>query len=222
MEENEMSTDELYQAMAQSVIEGEPEQAARLAQQGLAAGLEPLTMIEEGFGAGVEVVGDLFAQGEYFLPDLVIEAKAMQEALAVLGSELRRRQETRRTYGKVVIGTVQGDIHEIGKNLVVTLLSVNGFEVFDLGVDVLDETFIAEVKETDADILGMSALLTTTMPAQGRVIQALEEAGIRNEVKVIVGGAPVTQSWADEIGADGYSEDAVGAVALAKRLLGVG
>lgn len=140
----------------------------------------------------------------------------------MLGSELRRRQETRRTYGKVVIGTVQGDIHEIGKNLVVTLLSVNGFEVFDLGVDVLDETFIAEVKETDADILGMSALLTTTMPAQGRVIQALEEAGIRNEVKVIVGGAPVTQSWADEIGADGYSEDAVGAVALAKRLLGVG
>ena len=217
-----MSTDELYQAMAQSVIEGEPEQAARLAQQGLAAGLEPLTMIEEGFGAGVEVVGDLFAQGEYFLPDLVIGAKAMQEALAVLGSELRRRQETRRTYGKVVIGTVQGDIHEIGKNLVVTLLSVNGFEVFDLGVDVLDETFIAEVKEIDADILGMSALLTTTMPAQGRVIQALEEAGIRNEVKVIVGGAPVTQSWADEIGADGYSEDAVGAVALAKRLLGVG
>lgn len=216
-----MSTDELYQAMAQSVIEGEPEEAARLAQQGLAAGLEPLAMIEQGFAAGIRVVGDLFTQGEYFLPDLVIGAKAMEEAMAVLESELRRRQESRRTHGKVVIGTVQGDIHEIGKNLVATLLSVSGFEVFDLGVDVPDETFVAKVKEADANILGMSALLTTTMPAQGRVIQALEEAGMRSKVKVIVGGAPVTQSWADEIGADGYSEDAVGAVALARRLLGI-
>jgi len=216
-----MSTEELYQAMAQSVIEGEPEEAARLAKQGLEAGLEPLAIIEQGFAAGVKVVGELFAKGEYFLPDLVIGAKAMEEAMAVLESELHRRQETRRTYGKVVIGTVQGDIHEIGKNLVATMLSVNGFEVLNLGVDVPDETFIAKVKETGADILGMSALLTTTMPAQGRVIQALEEAGIRNEVKVIVGGAPVTQSWADGIGADGYAEDAVGAVALARRLLGV-
>jgi len=166
-------------------------------------------------------VGELFAKGEYFLPDLVIGAKAMEEAMAVLESELRRRQETRRTYGKVVIGTVQGDIHEIGKNLVATLLSVNGFEVLNLGVDVPDETFIAKVKETGANVLGMSALLTTTMPAQGRVIQALEEAGIRDKVKVIIGGAPATQSWADEIGADGYSEDAVGAVALARQLLGV-
>ena len=216
-----MSIKELYQAMAQSVIEGEPEEAARLAQQGLEAGLEPLAIIEQGFAAGIKVVGELFAQGEYFLPDLVIGAKAMEEAMAVLESELRRRQETRRTYGKVVIGTVQGDIHEIGKNLVATLLSVNGFEVLNLGVDVPDETFIAKVKETGANVLGMSALLTTTMPAQGRVIQALEEAGIRDKVKVIIGGAPATQSWADEIGADGYSEDAVGAVALARRLLGV-
>ena len=217
-----MSTDESYQAMAQSVIEGEPEEAARLAQQGLAAGLEPLVIIEKGFAVGVKVVGELFAKGEYFLPDLVIGAKAMEEAMAVLESELHRRQETRRTYGKVVIGTVQGDIHEIGKNLVATLLSVNGFEVFDLGVDVTDDTFIAKVKDTGANVLGMSALLTTTMPAQRRVIQALEEAGIRNEVKVIVGGAPVTQSWADKIGADGYSEDAVGAAALVQRLLGIG
>ena len=216
-----MSIKELYQAMAQSVIEGEPEEAARLAQQGLEAGLEPLAIIEQGFAAGIKVVGELFAKGEYFLPDLVIGAKAMEEAMAVLESELRRRQETRRTYGKVVIGTVQGDIHEIGKNLVATLLSVNGFEVLNLGVDVPDETFIAKVKETGANVLGMSALLTTTMPAQGRVIQALEEAGIRDKVKVIIGGAPATQSWADEIGADGYSEDAVGAVALAKRLLGI-
>jgi corrinoid protein of di/trimethylamine methyltransferase len=216
-----MSIKELYQAMAQSVIEGEPEEAARLAQQGLAAGLEPLAIIEQGFAAGIKVVGELFAKGEYFLPDLVIGAKAMEEAMAVLESELHRRQETRRAYGKVVIGTVQGDIHEIGKNLVATLLSVNGFEVLNLGVDVPDETFIAKVKETRANVLGMSALLTTTMPAQGRVIQALEEAGIRDKVKVIIGGAPVTQSWADEIGADGYSEDAVGAVALAKRLLGI-
>jgi len=216
-----MSIKELYQAMAQSVIEGEPEEAARLAQQGLEAGLEPLAIIEQGFAAGIKVVGELFAKGEYFLPDLVIGAKAMEEAMAVLESELRRRQETRRTYGKVVIGTVQGDIHEIGKNLVATLLSVNGFEVLNLGVDVPDETFIAKVKETGANVLGMSALLTTTMPAQGRVIQALEEAGIRDKVKVIIGGAPATQSWADEIGADGYSEDAVGAVALARQLLGV-
>ncbi len=217
-----MSKDKLYQAMAQSVIEGEPEEAAELAQKGLEAGLGPLAMIEDGFAAGIKVVGDLFSQGEYFLPDLVIGAKAMEEAMAVLNSELHRRQETRQTHGKVVIGTVQGDIHEIGKNLVTTLLAVNGFEVFDLGVDVTDDTFIAKVKEVGANVLGMSALLTTTMPAQKRIIQALEEAGIRNEVKVIVGGAPVTPSWADEIGADGYSEDAVGAVAVVQRLLGVG
>jgi len=132
---------------------------------------------------------------------------------------LPRRREERQALGVVVIGTVEGDIHEIGKTLVATMLSASGFAVFDLGVDVAGETFVARLKEVKADVLGLSALLTTTMLNQRKVIEAPEKAGLRQQVKVMVGGAPVTQSWADEIGADGYAEDAIGAVALAKRLV---
>jgi corrinoid protein of di/trimethylamine methyltransferase len=146
--------------------------------------------------------------------------EAMKAAIAVLEPELAKRQQQRRVLGKVVIGTVAGDIHEIGKSLVATMLSANGFQVFDLGVDVPVSTFVERAREVEADIVGLSALLTTTMLNQGRVIESLQEAGLREKVKVMVGGAPVSQSWAEQIDADGYSENAIGAVALAKELMG--
>ncbi len=214
-----MSTDEMYQAMSQSVIDGEPEQAEELAQKALSLGLDPLEVIDHGYTYGMNVLGDLFARGEVFIPHLVMGGEAMKAAIAVLEPELDRRQQQRQVLGKVVIGTVQGDIHEIGKSLVVTMLSANGFQVFDLGVDVPVATFVEKAREAGADIVGLSALLTTTMLNQRKVIESLQEAGLREKVKIIVGGAPVSQSWAEEIGADGYSENAVGAVALAKELM---
>ncbi|MFB0536735.1 MAG: corrinoid protein [Anaerolineae bacterium] len=215
-----MSTNELYQAMSQSVIDGEPEQAEELAHKAVSLDLDPLEVIDYGYTRGMNVLGDLFAQGEVFLPHLVMGGEAMKAAIAVLEPELARRQQQRRVLGKVVIGTVAGDIHEIGKSLVATMLSANGFQVFDLGVDVPVSTFVEKAAEVEADIVGLSALLTTTMLNQGRVIESLQEAGLREKVKVMVGGAPVSQSWAEQIGADGYSENAVGAVALAKKLMG--
>ena len=217
-----MSTDELYQAMSQSVIDGEPEQAEELAHKALSLGLDPLEVIDQGYTRGMNVLGDLFAQGEVFLPHLVMGGEAMKSAIAVLEPELARRQQQRRVLGKVVIGTVAGDIHEIGKSLVATMLSANGFQVFDLGVDVPVSTFVEKAREVEADIVGLSALLTTTMLNQGKVIESFQEAGLREKVKIMVGGAPVSQSWAEQIGADGYSENAVGAVALAKELMGRG
>jgi corrinoid protein of di/trimethylamine methyltransferase len=217
-----MSSDELYQAMSQSVIDGEPEQAEELARKAVSLDLNPLEVIDYGYTRGMNVLGDRFARGEVFLPHLVMGGEAMKAAIAVLEPELARRQQQRQVLGKVVIGTVAGDIHEIGKSLVATMLSVNGFQVFDLGVDVPIATFVDKAAEVEADIVGLSALLTTTMLNQGKVIESFQEAGLREKVKVIVGGAPVSQSWAEEIGADGYSENAVGAVALAKELMGKG
>ena len=153
------------------------------------------------------------------MPHLVIAANGMQQAMALLEPELRARKQTVEAAGTVVIGSVAGDIHEIGKSLVAIMLSANGFEVHDLGVDVPTETFVAKVKEAGANLLGLSALLTTTMMVQREIIEALTEAGIRDRVKVIIGGAPVNQAWADTIGADGYAEDAVGAIELAKRMV---
>jgi methylmalonyl-CoA mutase cobalamin-binding domain/chain len=152
---------------------------------------------------------------------MMLAARAMKAAVAVLEPEMTRRASRRAVLGRVVIGTVKGDIHEIGKNLVAMMLTASGFEVHDLGVDVPFERFVEKATEVGADIVGVSALLTTTMTGQRTVVEQLAAAGLRPGVKVIVGGAPVTSSWASEIGADGYSEDAVGAVALAKQLMGV-
>lgn len=216
-----MAQTDLLTAMANSVIEGEIEQAAELARQALAEGLDPLLAIEEGYARGIREVGERFARGEYFLPHLAMGAEAMKAGMAVLEPELARRQAERSTLGRVVIGTVAGDIHEIGKTLVGTMLAANGFTVTDLGVNVPTERFVEAVREQQAHILGLSALLTTTMLAQREVIAALEAAGLRASVKVMVGGAPVTQAWAEEIGADGFAEDAVGAVRKARELLGL-
>jgi len=212
-------TKELFEAMRQSVIDGDPATATALAQQALDAGVPPLDAIEQGFVPGLSYVGEQFGAGELYLPDMMLAARAMQKAVDVLEPEMQRRSTVRAISGRVVIGTVKGDIHEIGKNLVGMMLSTSGFEVHDLGVDVSPEQFAAAAREHDADVVGVSALLTTTMGGQRTVVEAIAAAGLRPKCRVIVGGAPTSAQWAAEIGADGYSEDAIGAVALVKRLL---
>ena len=210
---------ELFQKLINSLVDCDPDAAESLTRQALEAGLEPMAIIEQGLTKGMQIVGERFQCGDAFLPDLIIAAEGMQRAMQLLEPELLKRQQTREVAGVVVLGTVQGDIHEIGKTLVGTMLSANGFKVHDLGTDVPTETFIAKVKETGANLLGLSSLLTTTMVVQREVIEALTAAGIRQQVKVMVGGAPVTRTWASQIGADGYAEDATGAVTIARQLV---
>ncbi|MFZ0802628.1 MAG: corrinoid protein, partial [Terriglobales bacterium] len=193
--------------------------AAALARQGVAAGMAPLDAINHGFVPGMHAVGEQFGQGKMFLPDMMASAEAMRAAMAVLDPELKKLGTERPMAGVVILGTTRGDIHEIGKMLVGTLLSAHGFRVHDLGVDVTAEQFAAKARELDADIVGVSALLTTTMRNQRGVVEALEKAGLRSQVQVMVGGAPVTRKWAEEIGADGYAKDAMSAVALARSLM---
>ena len=214
-----MPDERLYQEMAQAVIDGLPDKARHLAEEALRAEIDPLVAIDEGFKPGMDVVGVGFAKGELFIPDLMMSGEAMKAAIATLEPELMKRKQQREVLGKVVIGTVQGDIHEIGKTLVATMLAANGFEVHDLGVDVSSQEFIDKVREVDANVVGLSALLTTTIFNQEQVILSLEEAGLRDQVKVIIGGVPASPEWADEIGADAYAENATEAVAVVKQLV---
>jgi corrinoid protein of di/trimethylamine methyltransferase len=211
-------SDELYDKLCQSIVDGEPEEAAELAQHALDQGLDPLDCINRGLTPGIDRVGELFATGEYYLPDLIIGGDAMKAALSVLEPALTEGSE-RQIAGRVVLGTVEGDLHEIGKTLVGTMLTANGFQVTDIGVDKPASAFVAAVKDTGSTLIGASALLTTTMLHQQDVIEALKEAGLREKVKVMIGGAPITETWAEKIGADGYAEDAISAVALAKKLM---
>jgi corrinoid protein of di/trimethylamine methyltransferase len=211
--------DDLLPAMRQSIVDGDPDRAAELARRSIDAGMAPLDAINRGYVPGLDHVGASFGRGEMFLPDLVMAGEAMKAATGVLEPELQKGGARREVLGRIVLGTVQGDIHEIGKTLVSTMLAASGFEVDDLGVDVPYERFAARAKEIGADIVGVSALLTTTMTGQRHVVEALDRHGLRPRVKVIVGGAPVTRAWADEIGADGYGEDAVAAVNVAKALV---
>jgi corrinoid protein of di/trimethylamine methyltransferase len=210
--------EEIYKKLAQAVLEGEPEEAEELAKLALEQGADPLACINQGLMKGIQEVGELFSKGEYYLPELIIGADAMKAALEVLEPKLMGDQK-REVVGRVVLGTVEGDLHEIGKTLVGTMLTANGFKVTDIGVDQKPEAFIAAIKESNADLVGASALLTTTMLQQEKLIKALVEAGIRDQVKVMVGGAPVTEQFAKKIGADGYAEDAIAAVNLAFRLI---
>ena len=212
---------ELLKQMAQSIIDGDSDASVRLAQQSIAEGMDPLKAISDGFVIGVNTVGDAFAAGDAFLPELVMAGEAMKAAVTTLEPELARVGSERKTLGKVVMATVEGDIHEIGKSLVSTMLGASGFTIYDLGVDNASEKIIAKALEVDADIIGLSALLTTTMIRQKEVIDMLDQRGLRKKIKVMVGGAPVTREWVQKIEADGYSEDAIGAVAVAKQLMGV-
>jgi corrinoid protein of di/trimethylamine methyltransferase len=219
VEEGAFMSEELFKKMAQSIIDGDSDQAIALAQQSIQAGIDPLLAITDGFVQGVNQVGENFSCGNAFLPELVMAGEAMKAAVATLEPEMQKRGTSRQVLGKVVLATVEGDIHEIGKSLVGTMLSASGFQVYDLGVDVPAARIIEKVKEVDANLVGLSALLTTTMVKQKEVIEQLDKLGLRSKVKVMVGGAPVTRDWVQKIEADGYSEDAIGAVAVAKHLV---
>jgi corrinoid protein of di/trimethylamine methyltransferase len=213
-----MHTDS-FAAMRQSIIDGAPETASDLARQALEQGTAALDAIDHGFVPGMTEVGTLYAQHKMFLPDMLASAEAMKAAMAVLEPELTRQGRQRPSAGTVILGTTKGDIHEIGKTLVGTLLTAHGFKVHDLGVDVSSEQFAAKAREFAADVVGVSALLTTTMRGQKSVVEALDREQLRPKVRIIVGGAPVTRQWAAEIGADGYAKDAVSAVALVQSLV---
>jgi 5-methyltetrahydrofolate--homocysteine methyltransferase len=210
-----MSIETIYQA----VLEGDAEEAASQVQAGLDAGIAPSDILNKGCIAAMGEVGRLFEEGEMFVPEMLIAARAMQAGMAVLKPHLAEGEIT--SAGKVILGTVAGDLHDIGKNLVGMMMEGAGFEIVDLGTDVNAAAFVEAVREHNADIVGMSALLTTTMPSMTATVEALTEAGLRDKVKVLVGGAPVTQAFADQIGADGFAPDASSATRVAKGLLGV-
>lgn len=212
--------EKLYKDMAQSIIDGDSDLSVELAQKSIEMGVPPLDAITKGFVVGVNYIGDQFGAGEAFLPELVMAGEAMKAAVAVLEPELLKLGEARETMGRVILATVEGDIHEIGKTLVGTMLSASGFEVTDLGVDQPADKIIGKALEIDAQIIGLSALLTTTMVRQRELIEELDKENLRPRIKVMVGGAPITRDWATKIKADGTSEDAVGAVQLAKQLVG--
>jgi corrinoid protein of di/trimethylamine methyltransferase len=203
---------ELYQG----IIDGNTKQARAATQAAIAAGVAPMTLISESMVPAMEEVGRLFETQEYFVPELLLAGRAMKSAMELLQPLMAASGQKLST--RVIIGTVKGDLHDIGKNIVASMLEGGGFEVIDLGTDVSPEKFVAAVREREPQVVCMSALLTVTMPAMKQTIDALESAGVRKCVKVLIGGAPVTSQYAKEIGADGYSENASGAVSLVKSL----
>jgi 5-methyltetrahydrofolate--homocysteine methyltransferase len=209
--------EDTLQALRQTIVKGDRVKAVVLTGELLAAGANPKEILELGLIAGMATVGELFKQGQYYVPEMLIAARAMKEALQKIRPLLTDTGVE--PIGKVVIGTVKGDLHDIGKNLTIMFLEGAGFEVIDLGVDVPAEKFVAAIKEHKAGIVAMSALLTTTMTYTSTVIEGLEKAGIRSQVKVIVGGAPMTQAWADHIGADGFALDAASGADRCKAFL---
>jgi corrinoid protein of di/trimethylamine methyltransferase len=206
---------QLYQA----VLTGDAKSSRSITEAALAGGVDPLTLVNEYMVPAMSEVGRRFETNEYFVPELLIAARAMKAALDLIRPLLVARGD--QPVGRVAIGTVKGDLHDIGKNLVSAMLEGGGFEVIDLGVNVPPDKFIQAVKERNANVVAMSALLTTTMPAMKTTIDAIKTAGVRDKVRVLVGGAPVTQKYAEEIGADGFSDNAVGAVTAARKALGV-
>lgn len=204
--------------LADAVINGNRDKAVQLTQQALNEGIDAAQILNDGLIAGMQVVGEKFKNNEFYIPEVLVAARAMKAAMEVLRPILTERTDIQ-PLATVIIGTVRGDLHDIGKNLVAMMLEGAGFKVIDLGVDTPPEKFVEAVKEHGAKIVGMSALLTTTMPAMKDTIEALKAAGIRDEVIVMVGGAPLTQEYADSIGADGYAPDAASAVDKAKELL---
>jgi len=203
-------------AIYDSILNGQQNEAISGVQTAIDAGLPPENILNDGMVAAMAEVGRLFEEGEYFVPEMLIAARAMQSGLALLKPHLVAADIA--SAGTVAIGTVKGDLHDIGKNLVGMMLEGAGFEVVDLGTDVAPEQFVEAVKTGDVDIVALSALLTTTMPSMQATIEALKSEGVRDQVKVIIGGAPVTTDYSDSIGADGYSPDASRAVALAQSL----
>jgi len=214
-----MTTENDIFQQAQAAIEtGDADAAVRLAKQALGQGIDGIDLLNKGFIVGINKVGDLFGEGQLFLPELIMSATAMQGVIEIINAALEKKGK-KQTRGKIVIGTVEGDLHDIGKTIVVSLLRANGFEVNDLGRDVSVDRFIREAEAFGADVIGTSALLTTTMNVQKELVEKLVEKGLREKYKTIVGGAPVTERWAKRIGADAYAADATDGVRKIKELL---
>lgn len=211
-------TDEHINNIIEELIKINKNNVIDLVSRGVSEGIDPMQIINEGLTVGLRKVGDLFAEEEIFLPELVLAGKIVTEATENIKSKMVEGQNLEKK-GLFLISTVSGDVHDIGKNLVALLLSASGYQVEDLGKDVLTEIIVEKVNELNPSIVGLSSLLSTTMPAQKDVIEALEKAGIRDKVKIMVGGAPVTRAWAEEVGADGYAENASEAVNEADKLI---
>ncbi len=208
----------ILQQVFDGIVEGDLNQVQQKTQEAIRSGIEPGTILNEGMIAAMAEVGRRFQCGEYYVPEMLIAARAMKAGTQILKPHLQNAPV--QSAGKVVIGTVKGDLHDIGKNLVGMMLEGAGFQVVDLGTDVAPEKYVDAVRASGANVVGLSALLTTTMPNMKEVIRALEKAGLRGQVKVMVGGAPLSDEFARQIGADGYSQDASRAVTLAKSLVG--
>jgi trimethylamine corrinoid protein len=215
-----MTKEEIFEAAQKAVVEANGALVEEMAHRGLDEGIDPMELMDQGFVPGINKVGDLFGVGKLFLPELIQSAEVMQKATEIINAALPADQE--KGMGKIVIGTVEGDIHDIGKTIVVSLFKANGFEVVDLGRDVPIDRFIEEAEKVGAHLIGSSALLTTTMQGQKKIEQELKKANLKGTYKTIVGGAPVTQRWADRIGADAFAEDAADGIRKAKQLLGKG
>lgn len=213
---------ELHERQRRAVLDGETDLAVELAQEAIEVGADLGDCVDQGFARGIREVGRLWEEGEYFLPELVQGADAMKAAMAVLRPEFLRSRSDAREQHKVLLGTAAGDIHDIGKALVGTILEANGFLVVDLGKDVANEAFVEAVASETPAVLGMSALLTTTMARHADVIELLKERGLRDRVKVIVGGAPLTRAFAEEVGADAYAANAMEALSEICKLVGMG
>ena len=207
-----MIEDEIYVKLRDAINSFDEENVKSIVKKAIELGVEPLNIIEKGLAKGLKEIGEKFGRGELFLTELMIAAESMKAAIKILEPKMKESGQRRRAKGTVLIGTVSGDVHDIGKSIVSAMLIANGFNVIDLGVDVPTELFVRKVRELNPDILGLSALMSTTMDKQKEVIDALQEAGLRDKVSVLVGGAVVTQSWAEEIGADGFGGDAIEAV----------
>ena len=211
---------DLLKELQVSIVEGDQEKAKQAAEACLQAGIDPLEAVEQGLREGLRIVGDQFERLEVFLPELTLAARASNTVMEVLEPAIKESGQQSGSSGTVLIGTAKGDIHTIGKDITGMLLRLAGFEVHDLGVDVAATAFYQEAGKIKADIIAISALMTSTMPGQRDVINLLKDVGERDKYAVIIGGAPVTQEWADQIGADGYRETASGAVELALELMG--
>lgn len=201
-----------------SIMEADQSKAEEIASKAISDGIDPVELLEEGFIAGIAEMGMLFEEEKIYLPELMLSAEVMKKVTEICNKAIPKEKAIQK--GKIVLGTVKGDIHDIGKSIVESFLSANGFEVYDLGRDVSSKQFIDKAVEVDADVIATSALLTTTMPKQKELEEELEEASLRDKFKTIIGGAPVDQKWADEIGADAYAEDAAGAAQKIKELIG--
>lgn len=220
IDEEENMDQTYFDKLAQTVIDGEAEECVELIKDGLDKGVDPVDAIEKGLAKGIMQVGDDFGAGIVFLPELIMAADVMKQGTEILDEKIRSSGAKRESLGKLVIGTVKGDIHDIGKSVVAAVLQANGFDVDDIGIDVAVDDFIKATRESEADCLGMSTLLTLPLQVMGEVIQKMDKEGLRSQTKVIVGGCPVTKEFADEIGADAVGFDAADAVKKVRALLG--